>query len=468
MANQGIAQMAHPIRRAETGAPYDELEARARNGYRATVEGLLHPEAQPDFESDLLERYFLEWKCLNGLEHNQPYWLYRMVNAQRPLEEKICLFWHGIFCVGNAKCDHGWQIQHQLDKFRRYGLDPVPGLLVQLAGDPAMIFYLDNCLSHNNAINENWGRELLELFSMGVGMDGHANYTEEDVKVCARAFTGWTIGNAIPRYPYGKYEAHFLYNPTDHDDSEKTFLGETGRFNGEDVIDIICKQPATAKFISRHLYNYFVADEPQVPTWQNAAPRDPEAIKMLEEEYFRSHYDIRSMLRLLFNSDFFKKARFAKVKSPAEVVVGALRLVGDFADLKPGLTPLAMEVRYMGQDLMNPPTVEGWHTGTEWIDTGTLVERINFTATQMGNVNLPGVRAIIDRLASESTVASPERLVDGCLDMLGCYQLPARVREQLIEHSWKAGQTRGSAQDFPQVVSQMLQLIVATQEYQFA
>ena len=153
-----------------------------------------------------------------------------------------------------------------------------------------MVFYLDNCMSHKGAINENYGRELLELFSMGVGMDGHPNYTEEDVKVCARAFTGWTIANAIPRYPYGRYESQFAYNSVDHDDSEKTFLGETGRWNGEDVIDIIAKQPATARFIARHLYNFFVADEPQVPAWQNSPPRDPKAIQALEQAYFRSNY----------------------------------------------------------------------------------------------------------------------------------------------------------------------------------
>ena len=104
-----------------------------------------------------------------------------------------------------------------------------------LSSDPSMIFYLDNCMSHKDAINENWGRELLELFSMGVGMDGEANYSEDDVKECARAFTGWTITNAIPRYPYGRYEAGFIYNPADHDEENKTFLGETGNFNGDDI-----------------------------------------------------------------------------------------------------------------------------------------------------------------------------------------------------------------------------------------
>ena len=468
MSDNDIALMAHLMRRAGFGATYEELEARAAKGYEATVEELLHPEEQPDLEMDVLQRYFNEWKEMVALEVGQAYWTYRMINTRCPLQEKVALFWHGILCTGNSKCEHGKQVQVQLNMFRRNGMGSFPNLLVELSRDPAMVFYLDNCMSHKGAINENYGRELLELFSIGVGMDGHPNYTEDDVKECARAFTGWTITNAIPRYPYGRYEAQFVYNSSDHDDSEKTFLGETGCWNGEDVIDIIAKQPAAARFVSRHLYNFFVADEPQVPAWQDTPPRDPEAIKMLEDEYFRSNYDIRSMLRVLFNSDFFKNARFAKVKSPAETVAGTMRLVGDFTAPKPGLHPIAMEIRYMGQDLINPPTVEGWHTGREWIDSGTLVERINFTADQVGNVDLPGVRAIINRLGSEGTSMSPERLVDRCLDMLGAYELAEETRSKLVAHAQGRDELRTGTDDFARRVGQILQLIVATQEYQFA
>ena len=133
--------------------------------------------------------------------------------------------------------------------------------MLEISRDPAMVFFLDNCLSHKGAINENYGRELLELFSMGVGMDGEFNYTEDDVKECSRAFTGWTIANSIPGQPYGRYDARFVYNPADHDDDVKTFLGETGNFNGDDIVNIIAKQPAAARFLSRHLYNCFIADD---------------------------------------------------------------------------------------------------------------------------------------------------------------------------------------------------------------
>ena len=468
MANKDISLMAHLMRRAGFGAPFEELQARAAKGYEATVEELLNPDSQPDMERDIMMRYQTQWVSQAGLEGQQEEWAFRMINTKRPLEEKIALFWHGILCTGHAKCEYPRQQQIEFNMFRRDGMGSFANLLQGLAKDPAMVFFLDNCMSHKDAINENWGRELLELFSLGVGMDGKENYSEDDVKEAARAFTGWTVTNSVPRYPYGKYEAKFIYDPNDHDNDEKTFLGETGNLNGEEIVDIIAKQPGTARFISRHLYNFFVADEPQVPAWQDTPPRDPEAIKMLEEEYFRSNFNIGSMLRLLFNSDFFKNAQFEKVKSPAETVAGTMRLVGDFTLPKPGLNALTLNIRYMGQDLMNPPTVEGWHTGKEWIDSGSLVERINFTADQVGNTNLPGVRAIINRLSAEGPTLSPEALIDGCLDNLGAYEISDETRVQLVELAQSEGEIRTSTPEFDQRVGQMLQSIVATTEYLFA
>ena len=468
MADKGIALMAHLMRRAGFGATYEEVESRAAKGYEATVEELLHPQEQPNMELDIMLRYNTSWREVGVLEDAQSAWIYRAINTKRPLEEKLALFWHGVLCSGFAKCEHGRQMQLQLDMFRTRGFGKFSNLLIELSRDPAMVFFLDNCLSHKEAVNENYGRELLELFSMGVGMDGRPNYTEGDVKVCARAFTGWTIANPMPRYPYGRYESRFLFNEEDHDDGEKTFLGETGRWNGDDVIEIIAKQPSTARFISRHLYNFFVADEVQVPAWENTPPMDPEAIKLLEDTYFQSNYDIRSMLRVLFNSDFFKEARFAKVKSPAEVVAGTMRLVGDFTFPNPGILAIALEARYMGQDLLNPPTVEGWHTGKEWIDSGSLVERINFAADQVGNTALPGIRSIIDRLASRGPTISSEQLLDGCLQMLGFYELAKETRRELLAHIDRGGELLTGTEEFSGRVGEALQLIVAAPEYQFA
>jgi uncharacterized protein (DUF1800 family) len=335
-----------------------------------------------------------------------------------------------------------------------------------------MSFYLDNWMSHKGSINENFGRELLELFSMGVGMDGQPNYTEDDVKECSRAFTGWTYTGHIPRYPYGRYDWHFQYDPTDHDDGEKSFLGQTGRWNGEDVVDIIAQQPATARFICRHLYNFFVADEPQVPQWTMTPPQDIEAIETLEKAYFANNYEIRAVLRVLFNSDFFKNARFTKVKSPAEMVASIIRQVGYFQEgFRPGLEGIGYEAAYMGQELYEPPTVEGWHYGREWIDSGTLLERINWAAEWVGQIHLPGVKDIVDRLMSRGTM-SPREFAEGCLDLMGPLEVSESTLLSLIEFAEKGGELRNTTEeeriDFTRRVGQMLQMIVSTQEFQFA
>jgi len=467
MADKDIALMAHLMRRAGFGAQYHELEARAAKGYEETVEELLHPEDNPNgLELDLAERYFIEWSHFTrGVPE---YIAFRMINSKAQLEEKMTLFWHGILCTADSKGQSQATEYVQLDMLRRCGLGSFKDLLVEISRDPAMVYFLDNCLSHKGAINENYGRELLELFSMGVGMDGQFNYTEDDVKECARAFTGWTIGNAIPNQPYGRYHSQFVYNPNDHDDGMKTFLGETGPFDGEDIIEIIIKQPATARFISRHLYSFFVADEAQVPSWMDTPPQDLETINMLEEEYFRSGYSIRSMLRVLFNSDAFKNARFSRMKSPIDTVIGTLRLIGDWTSPKPGFEFIFDEMKHMGQEILNPPSVEGWHTGKEWIDGGTLVHRINFTADFVGDVNYPGIQEIVKKLASEGPTISPEGLVDGCLRLLGHYELAEENRRMLLAHAQKGGVLRTNTEEFPQQVGQMLQMIVATREYLYA
>jgi hypothetical protein len=190
-------------------------------------------------------------------------------------------------------------------------------------------------------------------------------------------------------------------------------------------------------------------------------------IQELEQEYFRSGYEIRSMLRVLFNSDTFKNARFVKVKNPSEIVCGTLRVVGDFMEPKPRIYDPALEIRYMGQDLLNPPTVEGWHTGKEWIDSGTLVERVNFAAGEMGRVDAPGIQTIINRLRLQGPTISAEQLLDGCLEMLGCYQLSEDNHKLLLSHAQAAASLQTGTPEFAQSVGQMLQLIVSTQEYQF-
>ena len=277
MSESDLSVFAHLMRRAGFGAVRSELDGLAAKGYESVVEDLINPERLPEFEVDLESRYFG-----NEGRRGAGGWIYRMVNNRRQLEEKMALFWHHVFATSEAKGAHNYASNDQIDLFRRVGLSDLRTILIELSKDPAMIFWLDNNENRRDEPNENYGRELLELFSMGVG-----NYTEEDVKMCARAFTGWTFAQAIPFYPHGRYPVDFVFRDDDHDYGEKAFLGETGRFNGEDIIDIIVKQPATARFISRHLYSFFVADEPHVAAWNDTPPQDQEAIETLVEGLFR-------------------------------------------------------------------------------------------------------------------------------------------------------------------------------------
>jgi uncharacterized protein (DUF1800 family) len=470
MSNKDLSLIAHLMRRAAFHARIDDLEKYADQGYDATVDWLTHPEREPETDEDIALRFTPSHIIPAGFQGPTGRWLFRILNTARPLEEKMALFWHGIFATGFAKLNSGLAMWQQYEMLRRNGMGNFRTLLFELSMNPAMIYWLDNCDNHKEAPNENFGRELLELFSMGVG-----NYTETDVKMAARAFTGWTYTDPLPRIPYLFYHNKFEYRASDHDDGEKTFLGESGRFNGEDIIDIIVKQPATGRFIARHLYNFFVADEPPVPSWPYTPPRDPEAVDMLAQTYQDGGYEIRPVLEALLNSDFFKSAQFEKVKSPLDLVVNAVKLTGDFevemgTFPKSGLQDLAVNVGFMGQQVLNPPSVEGWHTGKEWIDSGALVQRVNFAAAQVGDASRPGVGMILERLASQGTTLSAGALVDGCLELMGALKLEPDTRDALVQHASQSGElhmrTPEEREKFDERATEMLQLIVATPDYQ--
>ena len=472
VAESDLALMAHLMRRAGFGATRDELEARVARGYEATVEELLHPETQPDVDLFLMERYLPEYGEMAAIIGTQQAWVYRMINTHRPFQEKMALFWSGVLCTGFSKVDNSRQMTLYIDMLRQRGLGNYRDLLLEVSKHPTMVYFLDNADNHKAALNENYGRELLELFSLGVGMDGQNNYTEDDVKAASRAFTGWNVEPTMPIFPYGRSTWQFSFDITDHDTSEKTFLGEKGHWNGEDVIGIIVRQPATARFICRHLYNFFVADEPPVPNWKRVPPRDMEALETLEKAFVENNYEMLPVLRTLFNSDFFKNARWEKVKSPADVVIGTMRLVGDHTEVKPGLQPIMHTCTYLGQELLNPPTVEGWHTGAEWINTGTLVERINYVAEQVGDLNLPGVKKIVERMSAAITPISLEDFVSGCLDLLGPVEVGEETLGTLTEYARTQCELRRATGEererFAQSVAEMLQLIAATPEFQYA
>ena len=462
------ALVAHLMRRAGFGATPAELDTLAQEQtYEDIVEDLVNPERFEELDEAYIDRYYSG----EPVALHVGKWLYRMVNTRRPLEEKMALFLHHIFPVAWGKSEHGPSLYTEIAMFRRVGLMDMKTILLELSRDPAMIFWLDNNENHKDEINENYGRELLELFSMGVG-----NYTEDDIKAASRAFTGWTFRQPLSLYPNGHYPAEFEFLEDDHDYDSKTFLGETGDFDGEDIIDIIVKQPATARFVSRHLYNFFVEDELQVPSWKTEPAKNEDAIAQLSKVFLKTGGDMRAVLKEMFNSDWFKAATsFKKVKSPTELIAGVLKQTGEFSDPVPGIQNFAITslngslvegpLAIMGQRLMNPPTVEGWHTGHEWIDSGTLSERVGFVERQFEDLSKPGVKDMVDRVGSLDD--DPSQLVDRCLDLLGSINVSEQTYDSLVAYAKELSSIENDDVEGSVGVHNLLQMTASTVDYQF-
>ncbi len=296
---------------------------------------------------------FFYWLRASALETNRVayWWANRMLTSPRPLQEKMALFWHGHFASNEAKVRDYRKLLGQLELFQRMGTGNFRDLTVAVAEDPAMLSFLDAGVNVKGASNENFAREIMELFTMGVG-----HYTEMDIREAARAFTGWNY-----------VDLKFVVNKEQHDDGEKTFLGRTGRFDGVDIIDIIMQQPATADFIAGKIYRYFVREE-----------LSPELQKQLGSVLRDNHYEIAPLLEKIFLSrDFYSPASVGtRIKSPVELAISTYRKLG----LKsiPGIPDFNSETGSLGQQLFAPPTVAGWAGGRSWITPGLLLERANF------------------------------------------------------------------------------------------
>ena len=292
-----------------------------------------------------------------------------MVVTRRPLVEKMALFWHHVFATGVSKVEHSPSMVKHVQMFREKGLGDFHTLLVELSKDPAMIFWLDNNENRMGQPNENYGRELLEPLLDGCRQLQRRRHQERLPRVHR-----WTFTQPIPIYPQGHYPSEFEFRPELHDDDPKTFLGETGKLRRRGHHRHY-RQAGGDRAVHREAHlQLFVADEPQVPAWSVEPPQDQEAVDTLVKAYFATDGDLRAIMRTLFLSDFFKEARFKRIKSPTELVAGVLKLGGSLTYPKPGMTSYQASATLMGQQLLNPPTVEGWHTGKEWIDGGTLNE----------------------------------------------------------------------------------------------
>jgi uncharacterized protein (DUF1800 family) len=296
---------------------------------------------------------FFYWLRASMLETRRLayWWADRMLNTRRPLEEKMTLFWHGHFATSEDKVRDVRKMQLQNETFRRLATGNFRDLVVAVAKDPAMLYYLDAGVNVKGAPNENFAREIMEMFTMGVG-----HYQETDIREGARAFTGWNSDDLT-----------FVVHPEQHDDAGKTFLGRSGNFDGVDAIDIILAQPATADFIAAKLYRYFVRDD-----------LDPQLRARLGGVFRDAHYELKPLLRTIFLSrDFYSPASVGThIKSPVELVISTYKKLG--ATTIPGIPDFNETTEAMGQALFWPPTVAGWAGGRSWITPGLLLERGNF------------------------------------------------------------------------------------------
>jgi uncharacterized protein (DUF1800 family) len=371
---------AHLLRRAGFGGSPADVARVAGGSMHAAVDALVRFDASalppgPDLQDErysaqdrmLLrqqqvgansDRIALVKKQINQLRAKnrvaaQLWWLDRMIATPTPLQEKLTLFWHGHF---TSSWEKGTTTQAMIDQnqlFRRSALGNIRDLTLAVASDVAMLRYLDNAQNVKAHPNENYARELMELFTLGIG-----NYSEDDVRESARAFTGWSID---------RQTGSAVFLPQRHDDGMKTFLGRTGNFDGAAIVSMIFEQPACARLFATKLLSFFVYDDPE-----------PGLVDAVARELRAKDYNLAPVMSTLLRSNVFysERAYRALVKSPAEFVVGAYQLYAI-----PTARPIALQaMRRMGQVLFYPPNVKGWDGGAAWLNSQTLLTRENFAS----------------------------------------------------------------------------------------
>ncbi len=357
------------------------------------------------------------------------WWLRRMAYGPHPLQEKLALFWHGHFTSSARDERSSLLLWEQQELLRKMAAGDFGQFVRAISRDPAMLDYLNNTQNHKGHPNENYARELMELFTLGIG-----NYSEDDVKESARAFTGWTHDGD-----------QFIFNHNQHDDGSKTFLGKTGNFDGDDIISIILAQPACPRFVASELFSYFVYDD-----------LEPGLADSLGEVFASGKLQIRPLLQMILSSRAFYSAKAvgSQIKCPVQLVVGTCRLLGIEV---PPFQLLRGPLDSMGQTPMFPPNVKGWPGGRQWINASTLFARYN-TAVFLASGRAPGDGQAL-QLALAMDQGGPEKLVDTWLGRLIARPIDSSQRQVLLDAASTDGPTA-------EVARHVVQLIVSMPEYQ--
>jgi uncharacterized protein (DUF1800 family) len=422
-------KIAHLLRRTGFGYSEEELEFYRAKGLEGAVEYLLNYDQVPDDVEGRLSAAALD---VNRAADLQRSWLLRMIYTRRPLQEKMALFWHGLLVSGTGKVglprrekDGTYapyptnRMLNQVQFFREHALDDWPSIMKGISRDPAMIVYLDSRDNRKGKPNENYAREVMELFTLGLyGPDGVTpNYTEQDVREAARALTGWTINR----------EDQFAFNPGQHDTGAKTVFGKTGNFNGDDVIDLIMQHPSGAYYVCRRLWSFFAYDDPT-----------PDVLQPVIDRFKASGLSIKEAVRAIVTQPAFysERAYRAKVKAPAEYLAGMARAL----QLDTNANGFQVSAARMGQTLFNPPNVAGWPGGAQWFNSTAWLERVNQLSRILAIRRDPNTQPvqflpIVQRLGWNT----PEAVVDYFVGLFLDGQIEPEQRQTLIAYMRDGG-----------------------------
>lgn len=413
-----VKRVGHLYRRAGFGPTQAELDAGLRDGPDRTIDRLLSGQSEPD--TAFLARSISQ---ANNGARLPAYWLFRMLYTPHPLREKMTLFWHNHFATSNAKVNNAGYMLGQYDLMRTHALGSFRTLLQEMSRDPAMLVWLDTIQSRREMPNENYARELMELFSLGVRnarRPSERNYTEDDIREAARAFTGWTLegGRAI-------------FRREQHDDTEKNVLGRRGRWQGSDIVNICLDQESAPYFIAAKLYRFLISE---------SVPATPEILAPLADQFRASDYNFGALVETVLRSNlFFSPLVYrTKVKSPVEFALGIVRgLEGHQPEGGRGIgtVELASALEGLGQRLFYPPNVAGWEAGRSWLNGTTYLVRQNLALALTSTTDDRfGRRTDPARLTRQQNRLGDPELVQLFLRLFLQDDVPAESRGRLLQY----------------------------------
>jgi uncharacterized protein (DUF1800 family) len=470
-AQQDQARVAHLLRRFGLGASEAEVDYYGDGGLAGAIDRLLNYE-----DSD--EGFGLDPSVFanpdNGVINMRGYqlwWYLRLCTTRHPFEQKMTLFWHDHFATSAAKVDVGEAMYRHIETLRTFSTAKFGTLLTEVSKDPAMLYWLDNNENVKGTAQENFAREVMELFTLGVDN----GYTEKDVQEAARALTGWTYGirrgaRVIPTEKPNR-NTQFQYVLARHDDGEKTVLGKTGKFDGDDVLKILIDKPETAQHITKKVWEWFVYENPS-----------KETVDAYAKKWISSGLDIKSLVREIVTSDEFYGPRAMRsiVKNPVDFCVSSFRSLGlgsavlnriksapedqtrrRFAG---AVAIVHQKTQAMGMELLFPPDVSGWNGGQEWISTATMVERIKWADILFGPNNRQIMQLIAQNLPAAG--AQPKALVDRLLSVFDA-QLPREKVQTLYASAIENSGGTINRQNLQPTMQAVTRLIFGTPEFQF-